>query len=155
MRFWVPLAALALAFTPFAVIHPVRVSGRSMEPTLRNGQVVWVLRRWLTGTPRRHQVWLVDTPEGPSLKRVVGLPGETLEQRDGDLWLEGRRMPDPYVTWAARETAGPWKAEGGYLVVGDNRPVSRDSRAWGTLGPHQLHGKVLGIPDTPTIGDRP
>ena len=81
MRIGIPLAALALALAPLAVVRPVRVAGESMAPALKPGQVRWLLRSWAAGDPERFQVWLVDSPDGPALKRVVGLPGEVLDHR--------------------------------------------------------------------------
>ncbi len=131
MKAWIPAAALALALSPFALVHPVRVSGRSMEPTLRDGEVCLALRAWAAGSPRRGEIWWVEGPEGPSLKRVLGLPGEVLDQGRGELRLGGRSLDEPYVTFAEREDGGPWACGEGYLVLGDNRPQSRDGRAWG------------------------
>ena len=144
MKPWIPLLALGLALSPLAVLHPLRVQGRSMEPTLRNGRLCWVLRSWVAGEPRRGQVWLVEGPEGPSLKRVLALPGECLEMRDGDLFRQGARLEEPYVARIERGDAGPWEAGRGYLVLGDNRPLSRDSRAWGSLDESAFRGRVLG-----------
>jgi signal peptidase I len=63
-----------------------------MEPLLQDGQLRWVLRAWCTGTPKRNEIWLIQGPEGPALKRVVGLPGETVEQKSGDLWVNGHPL---------------------------------------------------------------
>ena len=144
MKAWVYAAALALALLPLAVVHPVQVKGRSMEPAFRNGDRAWALRAWAAGAPRRGQVWLVEGPEGPVLKRVVGLPGERLEQRRGDLWLQDRLLDEPYVRTTERGDGGPWDTGAGYLVLGDNRPESRDGRAWGSVARKALRSRVLG-----------
>jgi len=145
VKSWIPLLSFALALSPLAVVHPVRVQGRSMEPTLRSGQVCWVLRSWAAGSPTREQVWLVDAPDSPSLKRVLALPGERLELRDGDLLRGGGRLQEPYVQHLDLGDGGPWEAGGGYLLLGDNRPGSRDSRAWGPLPRSAFRGRVLGV----------
>ncbi len=116
-----------------------------MEPTLHDGQTGWVLRTWAAGLPGHRQVWLVDSPEGPSLKRVLALPGEHLEIRSGDLLRLGRRLEEPYIQHLERGHGGPWEAGDGYLVLGDNRPESRDSRAWGSLPRGAFRGRVLGV----------
>lgn len=144
MKGWMPLLALGVALLPFTVVHPVRVQGRSMEPSLRTGEVCWVLRRWAAGLPGRGEVWLVESLDGVSLKRVMGLPGESLEQRNGDLFKLGRRVEESYVEYLEKQSAGPWSAGGGYLVLGDNRPESRDSRTWGALPREAFRGRVLG-----------
>jgi signal peptidase I len=142
---WIPILALGLALSPLAVVHPIRIRGRSMEPTLRNGQVCWALRSWAAGRPTRHQIWLVDAPDGPSLKRVLALPGEHLEIHEGDLLHLGKRLEEPYVQYSERSSSGPWEAGSGYLVLGDNRPESRDSRTWGPLPRRSFRGRVLGM----------
>ena len=145
MRTWLPLAALGLALSPLAVVHPVRISGRSMEPTLRSGDLRVGLGAWVAGPPRRGEVWMVDGPEGPSVKRVVGLPGETLDQVRGDLRVGGRTLDEPYLGVTEREDGGPWACGPGYLVAGDNRPQSRDGRAWGALPGSAFRSRVLGL----------
>ena len=145
MKAWIPAAALALALLPLAFLHPVQVVGRSMEPALEPGSLHWALRAWCAGAPRRGQVWLFDGPGGPAVKRVVGLPGERLEQRDGELYLEGARMQEPYLSQFDRGDAGPWQTGAGYLMVGDNRPASQDGRAWGPTPRAALRGRLLGF----------
>jgi signal peptidase I len=145
VKAWVPVLAVALALAPLAFVHPARVEGRSMEPALKDGRLVWVLRAWAAGTPERGQVWLVAAPEGPSIKRVVGLPGEVLAQVDGELWFPERRLEEPYASPHERGSGGPWRCGAGqYLLLGDNRPESRDGRAWGPLDRARLEGRVLG-----------
>ncbi len=145
MKPWIPLLALGLALSPLTVVHPLRVQGRSMEPTLRDGGVCWVLRSWAAGAPRRGQVWMVEGPEGPCLKRVMALPGEHLEMRGGDLFGQGSLLAEPYVQHLEGQDGGPWEAGQGYLLLGDNRPQSRDSRAWGPLARSAFRGRVLGM----------
>ena len=144
MRPWVPLLAFALALTPLAVLHPVRVSGASMEPTLHDGDLRLGLRAWCAGSPKRGEVWLVEAPEGgPAVKRVVGLPGERLEQRDGEIYLDGRRLQEPYLQQFDQGDAGPWETKNGFLVLGDNRRESHDGRAWGPLPGSAFRGRIL------------
>lgn len=143
MKLWIPLLALGLSLSPLALVHPVRVSGPSMEPTLHSGELRFVLRSWAAGVPRRGQVWLAQGPEGPVLKRVIGLPGEQVEQRQGWLFIRNKRLQEPYVQTPEADTQGPWDCGSGFLVLGDNRPESRDGRAWGSLPRRALLGRVL------------
>jgi signal peptidase I len=115
-----------------------------MEPGLRSGSMVVVQRAWCAGAPARGEVWLVEGPEGPALKRVIALPGETLRQREGELWMGDTRLDEPYVPRLEALDAGPWEAGSGYLVLGDNRPESRDSRAWGALSKQAFRGRLIG-----------
>lgn len=141
-----PILALGIALAPLGVVHPIRVHGRSMEPTLRNGQIAWVLRSWVAGTPTQGQVWLIQREESASLKRVLALPGEHLEMREGDLFRAGQRLSEPYLQHLERNSAGPWDAGSGYLVLGDNRPESQDSRLWGPVPLNAFKGRILGLP---------
>ncbi|MBI4914106.1 MAG: signal peptidase I [Acidobacteria bacterium] len=143
MKPWLPIAAVGLALSPLAVVHPLRVRGRSMEPTLRDGELCLVLRAWASGAPVRGEVWWVSSPEGSAVKRVAGLPGERLELREGDLLAEGRRVEPPPQARLERQD-GSWVCGDGYFLLGDNRPESRDSRAWGAVAPSAMKGRVLG-----------
>lgn len=135
--------ALLVALSPLTVIHPVTVEGHSMEPGLQNGQLVFALWPWCSGTPKRGQVWIVQGPEGSAIKRLIGLPGETVTEQGGDLWIGGARLKEPYVTQVDASDGGPWPCGTGYLFLGDNRPHSEDGRAWGPLERDALNGRVL------------
>lgn len=145
MKPWGVILALGMAVAPLTVIHPARISGHSMEPTLRSGQVVWVLRAWAAGSPKRGQVWVVQAPEGVSVKRVLALPGERVELKDGLLRAGGRELEEPYVARLDRGSSGHLEAGDGYLVFGDNRPESRDSRVWGAVPGKAFRGRVLDL----------
>ena len=144
MRPWVPLAALALALAPLGVVRPLWVRGHSMEPGLPHGSLRWVLRAWASSAPRRGEVWLVAGPDGDSLKRVMGLPGERLSWSGPDLTVNGQRLQEPWVAFPERGGQGAWACGEGYLLLGDNRPLSRDGRNWGPLPGTALNGRLLG-----------
>lgn len=144
MKFWLPIVALAAAVLPLAFVHPLRVTGHSMEPTLTSGEIRLALRGWWAGPPRRGEVWLVESPDGPAVKRVVGLPGERLEQRDGEIYLGGQRLPEPFLQRFDQGPAGPWETGEGFLVMGDNRRASRDGRAWGPLPRAAFRSRMIG-----------
>ena len=136
-------AALALALAPLLFLHPVLIAGRSMEPRLRPGSVCLPLRSWCAGNPAAGQIWLIRTPTGTAVKRLVGVPGDRLELRQGALWVNGRLVHEPYAESGERDTAGPWTMGSGYFLLGDNRPESHDSRAWGSLPAAGLLGRIL------------
>jgi signal peptidase I len=140
---WLLAGALALALAPLAAVHPVRITGRSMEPLLRNGEVRLALRAWCSGRPAAGEVWLVRAPTGPAVKRLVALPGSRVELREGTLVVDGRTVPEPYVTRPEQGYSGPWSTQAGYFFLGDNRRESHDSRAWGALPLERLEGRIL------------
>ncbi len=143
MRPWIPLVAVALALAPLLVVRPVRISGHSMEPALRNGALCWSWRAWVVPAPRRGEVWLVEGPQGSSVKRVLGLPGDLVRWEGGDLWINDRRLEEPWVANPERTGGGQRACGGGYLVLGDNRPASQDGRSWGPLPTEALQGRLL------------
>ena len=137
------VAAATLALSPLLFIHPFRVHGRSMEPALKDGELRWALWAWCAGAPARGEVWIVQGPQGEAVKRVVGLPGETLNLNEGEIWNAGRIYAEPYAQGGGREAGGPWELGKGYFVLGDNRAASQDSRSWGPLPREAFEGKVL------------
>jgi len=100
-----------------------------------------------------------DEPERDFIKRVIGLPGETIELRDKKVFVDGQPLDEPYVHFLeashraaevtssdVRERYGPVTIpEGQYFVMGDNRDNSQDSRYWGFLPRHYIKGKALVI----------
>ncbi|WLT31091.1 signal peptidase I [Geothrix sp. PMB-07] len=143
MRLWIPFAAVALVLSPLLVVHPVRISGHSMEPALHDGDLHWALRAWASAAPRRGEIWVIEGPQGPSVKRVLGLPGEVVTWRGPDVWVDGRRLDEPWVVHPERSGEGRQACGSGYLALGDNRPESQDGRGWGALPPDALRGRVL------------
>lgn len=143
MRPWVPLAAVILAVSPLAIVHPVRVAGRSMEPALREGDLRWALRAWASPPPKRGEIWVVEGPQGPSVKRIIGLPGDLVTWQGPDVCINGPRLEEPWVVHPERSGSGTLACGEGYLVLGDNRPESRDGRNWGPLPVTALGGRVL------------
>ena len=149
------LVALALQAW---VVKPYRIPSGSMLDTLRPGDRVLVNRFvYHLHEPRRGDVIVFRYPGDPSvafIKRVVGVPGDVLEARDGRLYVNGSPMREPYVhrtrgrrdpTTPAAALAGgtmhdPWSLsraftvpDGQFFVMGDNRLDSDDSRVWGTV----------------------
>ena len=129
------LAGLGLWAGAIAVNRSLRrVRGGSMEPTLRPGELVVALpvRR-----PRRGEVVLVRDPRDPTttntqVKRVIGLPGETVEVRDGTLLIDGRRHREAHQH--GRGPDGRLQVPAGHVaVLGDARGASTDSRTYGPV----------------------
>ena len=143
MKIWIPLTALTLTLSPLVVVHPVWVSGHSMEPALADGDLRWALQPWASHAPRRGEIWVVEGPQGPSVKRVLGLPGESVAWKGPDLWINGQRLDEPWVVHPERSGEGRQECGEGYLVLGDNRPESQDGRSRGAIPTAWMRGRVL------------
>jgi len=132
------VSALVFLLTVNFVGQGFRVDGRCMEPNLRHGERVLsekVSYRWRQ--PRRGDVVVFRVPDGTNdlmVKRVIALPGERISIRNGQVFINGRPLPEPYrryeMHYFMHEKTVP---EGMLFVMGDNRDVSNDSRDWGFL----------------------
>lgn len=142
------LAALVGLGVRGFVFELVRVEGPSMSPTLEGGEVVLVTRfDYLAGGPERGDVVLCRYPnrEGTFIKRVAALPGEVFEIRGGAAYVNGAPLEEDYVQFKPTGDYGPVLiGDGQYLLLGDNRAVSHDSRAGdvGTLSADAIVGRA-------------
>lgn len=157
-------AAVALALTGGSSngVVIVTVTSGSMLPTLKPGDAVAVATdAYDSALPSRGDIIafrLAAFPANVSLKRVIGLPGDSVEEVDGVVSVNGQVLDEPYADLDHR--SGSWTVEGGYVfVMGDSRANSNDSRFTGELGMGQVPiadiiGRVLpesvgGDPDIP------
>ncbi len=124
-----------------------RVDGRCMEPTLHDGQRVLTEKiSYYWRSPRRGDVVVFIVPDETHdlmVKRVIALPGERISIRDGEVFINGKLLPEPYrrypMHYFMREKRVP---EGMLFVMGDNRDVSNDSRDWGFLPIRNVRARV-------------
>jgi signal peptidase I len=123
------------------------VADISMYPTLPEGGYVVVNRYiYYFVAPERGEIVVFRRNGDASeeyVKRVIGLPGETLEIKDGQVYVDGRRLVEPYATGASDPDVPPHVIpKDAYFVVGDNRPMSEDSRAYGAVPLKDIRGKI-------------
>lgn len=138
----------------YFIIQPFFVSGASMQPQFFNGEYLIIDEvTYRSGLPERGDVIVFRYPKDPSqfyIKRVIGLPGETVEIKNGQVVIYNREnswgmlLDEPYLK-SGEITRGDVYlkiSDGQYFVLGDNRQASSDSRMWGTVDKKFIIGKV-------------
>jgi signal peptidase I len=133
------------------VITPVIIQGRSMAPTLRDGEC-YLLNRWvyLFQSPERGDLVVIQDPGHTdfAVKRIVGKPGDWLNLRNGQVYLNGRRLNESYlpkgVLTYPPDLHEKWVQLGTdqYYVLGDNRSNSEDSRYYGRITRSAIIGEI-------------
>ncbi len=144
------LATIIAFFIVFFVAQPVKVEGISMEPALVDQERIFINRFvYRFGEINRGDIVVFVFPRDKSksfIKRVVGLPGETVEIRNGIVYVNGRALKEPYLDRSAwdRSSYPPVKvSEGYYFVLGDHRSSSHDSRSWGLVPKENIYGRAV------------
>jgi signal peptidase I len=121
------------------------VQGHSMEPNIRESDRLFAINANLDTRPlqRGEMVIFPSLHDGKTVvKRVIGLPGETVEIRGGAVYIDGELLPESYITEPMRYT-GRWEiAAGQYFVLGDNRNHSLDSSRYGPVPAESISGVV-------------
>ena len=141
------ILAVVLFFAINAVSARVRVDGSSMVPTLQNGEYVLVNRlAFKNKLPEYGDIIVFVSPQVSDLdliKRVIGLPGDTIRIYGGEVQVNDQVLDEPYIA-AAPIYNGEWRVPAGNLfVLGDNRNDSSDSHAWGLLPIENVIGKAV------------
>ena len=143
------LLALVVFFALHFMVQNFRIEGTSMVPNLQNGQYVIVnkIAYWFGNNPGRGDVIVFQAPDQPEydrIKRVIGLPGETVEvKRDGTVYINGEIIEEPYLSANVGGLSGTWEVpQDEYFVMGDNRGVSYDSRNGGPIPRGNIVGKA-------------
>ncbi|HEY7196229.1 MAG TPA: signal peptidase I [Gaiellaceae bacterium] len=151
------------------VVNPYRIPSSSMEPTLHcaepgDGCLAHFSDRVLANRfiyhfrdPKRGDIIVFNTPAraerlcgagGTFVKRLIGLPGETVSEQQGFVYIDGKKLDEPYVEAGRRDdqTFAPEKIPPDhYFFMGDNRAQSCDSRVWGSVPRSSLIGEVFAV----------
>lgn len=125
-----------------------QIPSGSMEPTIQIGDRVWTDKLFLRFAAIERGDIVVFTPpeasEYPYIKRVVGLPGDTVEVKGGKVFVNGEPVAEPYVVEPPIYQYGPTKVPPGeYFVLGDNRNHSNDSHRWGFLQRKKITARAV------------
>ncbi len=149
------LALIIVLPIRFFVAQPFIVSGASMEPTFESGEYLIIDElSYRFELPKRGEVIIFRYPKDPSkffIKRIIGLPGETLELRGKDIYIRSPFNPDGFKLNQSYLTAEEMQdayltvmlSNAEYFVMGDNRAASSDSRLWGALPAENIIGRAL------------
>ena len=137
------LIFIAVRFT----VQSYHIEGQSMQPGLVNNEYVVVNKvAYLLQGPARGDVIVFHYPRDTNLdfiKRVIGLPGDTIRIDSSHVWVNGVQLKEPYISAPVNPSAMEWKVPPGqYFVLGDNRPVSDDSRYWGYVPKSYIVGEA-------------
>jgi signal peptidase I len=142
------LLGLALFIVLQSTIQTCIVSSSSMEPDLTVGQRLIVNKvSYNFNIPKRGDIIVFRPPPNPTaipyIKRVIGLPGEVVEIKNGAVYINGAPLTEPYIKEAPAYHMAPVKVmEDNYFVMGDNRNDSNDSHVWGTVPRDNIIGKA-------------
>jgi len=144
----VALAVILIVF----IYQPVKVEGTSMMPGLTDQERIFINKYEYRLSPnniRRGDLVVFHPPKFPQesyIKRVVGLPGDRIEILDGDVFVNRRRLEEPYVLDEYRDhdsMAAQIVPIDDYFVLGDHRNSSSDSRVWGFVDRDKIYGKAV------------
>lgn len=141
-----PALIIVLVINVF-LAQATRVEGQSMEPFLHDNQRLIIEKvTYRFHGPERGDIVVLRPPQQssePLIKRVVGLPGETLEIHDGQVYIDGEKADEPYLNQPTWGTLDPILIpEGHVFVMGDNRQASNDSRAFGVVAFDDIIGRA-------------
>jgi signal peptidase I len=150
LLFSVVLAVIVILF----LYQPVKVEGTSMMPTLDDQERIFinkfVYRFHFEKIDRGDTVvfWFPGDPSKSYIKRVIGMPGDRVEVRDGSVIVNGTALEEDYVPQEYRDQSEMRSATVGpdeYFVLGDHRSSSNDSRTWGMVPRRYIYGKAVFI----------
>src|SRR3989344_2365461 len=140
-------------FVYLLIMRPHKIKGQSMHPNFPDGEYLLTQKvSYYTGEPQRGDVVVFKPPisdEDEFIKRIIGLPGDKISVTDGEVYLNGKLLNENYLN-QIRTSNGSFLGEGKefaipdgqYFVLGDNRPHSSDSRAWGPITKKDISGKA-------------
>lgn len=140
---------LAIFLAVRVALQNFRVEGESMYPNLHNGEYILVNKvDYMINAPQRGDVIVfravpAGAPNRDFIKRVIGLPGETVAVHDNSVYINGHRLVEPYISTPPDYTFGPARVpKNDYFVLGDNRNNSEDSHLWKWLPRTDIIGKA-------------
>mgnify|MGYP001599530395 CR=1 FL=1 len=155
LLFGFPIIAISIFLVTYLfVVQPYQINGKAMEPNYIHGQYYLTSKiAYRNETPQRGDVIVFSPPANPDvdyIKRIIALPGETVELKAGNIYVNDKILEEPYLSSNTETLGGKFIAENQkipvpqnqYFVLGDNRTQSSDSREWGLVPREKIVGKV-------------
>ncbi|WGN89178.1 signal peptidase I [Ligilactobacillus faecis] len=156
LKSWLAPALLAICaalFVRYFLVTPLEVTGTSMLPQIHDHDELLIKH---FGQIKRFDIITFKLPTGETyIKRVIGLPGDTLEYKNNKLYVDHRYIPEEFLGTNFQNSTADFKLKellgvekvpkDCYFVLGDNRQISRDSRSFGMVQSSWVSGKALGI----------
>lgn len=118
------------------IVTPIIVDGDSMSPTLTDGEMMLLNK---LGSIERNDIVVINNEEGYIIKRVIALPGESIECRDGVIYINDEKYDDNFAS-KTDDFVKQFLNDDEYFVMGDNRLVSMDSRVFGAVTKKEILG---------------
>lgn len=124
------------------IITPVRVDGDSMKNTLKNGDILLLYK--LSSIDRFDIIVLDEEKDNEKIiKRVIGLPGETVAIKKGKIYINDKVIDDEYAYGQTSDYDKVTLKDDEYFILGDNRLISKDSRYFGPIKDNEIKGKIV------------
>ncbi|HEY3823541.1 MAG TPA: signal peptidase I [Bryobacteraceae bacterium] len=136
------------------IYQPVKVEGTSMMPGLTDQERIFINKytyKLGAGSIAREDLVVFHYPYDPSqsyIKRIIGVPGDMVQVEDGTVYVNGKKLAEPYVPAEYRDHVSMQKESvppDKYFVLGDHRSSSNDSRVWGFVDRKEIYGKAVFI----------
>lgn len=124
------------------IITPVRVDGDSMKNTLKNGDILLLYK---LGSINKLDIIVLDEEKDNEkiIKRVIGLPGETVAIKKGKIYINDKVIDDEYAYGETSDYDKVTLEDDEYFILGDNRLISKDSRYFGPIKKSEIKGKIV------------
>lgn len=136
------LIIIAVILIRTFIITPVRVDGASMNQTLEDGQILLLYK--LANVDYGDIVVLDEEKEGEIIiKRIIGMPGDTVSIKDNTVYVNGEEVEEDYAYGETSDYEEITLDDDEYFILGDNRPISKDSRYFGPVKEDEIIGKII------------
>jgi len=124
------------------IVAPIRVNGASMDNTLKDKDIMILDKiSYRFEDIKRYDIVVVKHNDDYLIKRVIGMPGEKIEAKDNEMYIDGKKLKKDFGS-SYTEDFKAFIPEGNYFLLGDNRMVSLDSREFGSFGEEDIIGKT-------------